>query len=257
MHIDAICQLAIMDESPATQQVTPMETPFITLAALARDLSLSEKQVRRKLTRLIAANRLQQGVDFEKADYQSETRFIYMIEPQKFIREARLQEQALRAVGERKKAEVDSQPDNTGQPNSSQSASQAKQSGSQSASPEQPSDTPPATPPKTRDQVMVDFLKEELIEKNAELKEWRGLLPEYQTTVKQLIVAKEELARLLPPDPKNYPDRSPLAKTDDETEGQQKGSSEEGTEAAELEELKPPPVLNPEAEPNKVSQIEQ
>ena len=93
-----------------------METPFITLAALARDLSLSEKQVRRKLTRLITANRLQAGVDYEKADYQGETRFIYMIEPQKFIREARLQEQALKTVGDRKNAEVDSQPDNTGQP---------------------------------------------------------------------------------------------------------------------------------------------
>ena len=48
IHIDVPCGRVIIKKSPATPAGTSMETPFITLAALARDLSLSEKHKKRR-----------------------------------------------------------------------------------------------------------------------------------------------------------------------------------------------------------------
>ena len=96
---------------------------------------------------------------------------------------------------------------------------------------------------------MIEFLKNELIEKNKELKEWRGLLPEYKAKVNRLIEVETYLASLPAPDPKNYP--PPPKKTEEalpeETVEEEEGGSEELNQ----------PTFLPEDEPEKLSQIEQ
>ena len=45
----------------------------------------------------------------------------------------------------------------------------------------------------------IEWLRKQVDDKETELKEWRGLLSQYQNTVKQLIEAERKLRRLPPP----------------------------------------------------------
>ena len=46
--------------------------------------------------------------------------------------------------------------------------------------------------------MTLPWLRKQIDDKEAELKEWRGLLPDYQKAVNQLIAAERELRRLGP-----------------------------------------------------------
>jgi len=168
-----------------------MENTFITLASLARDLDLPEKKVRRQLKRLINTGKFQRDVHYDLADYQDEYHFTYLVDPQSFIREARLEDQAKSALADRTRQQPATQT-------ATRLGSSGEQNGSPIGTPRQPSGSPSGThvgttprpnDQKSKEQHLIDFLMGELKEKNQELKEWRGLLPDYQEKVTELISA--------------------------------------------------------------------
>jgi len=175
---------------------------FVTLPQIARDLNTTERRIRRRLRRLITAGKLVDGQDFSREDYQDEFHFTYMIDPQRFVREAKLQTEAEDALRERTQLPPKDDPVATrGEQNGSEQVPSGQQSDSQMASQLVPPDSglvSKEVPTANKDDKILDFLMNELVEKNKELEQWRGLLPEYQKTVEQLIEAEKELRRLGP-----------------------------------------------------------
>ena len=196
---------------------------FVTLPQLARELNIPERRIRHRFRRLVAAGKLIQEEDFTKQEFQDQYHFTYMIHPQHFIREAKLENEAAAALRERS----NQLPPGTNPANSSQQVDNnvdptPQPPGNQTANHQLPSASKIATKEDAPD--LVTWLRTQIDEKNEELKEWRGLLPDYQKTVTQLLAAREELRRL-GPGPEQSQDHRPdseIIEVDEPTGEQEK-----------------------------------
>ena len=172
---------------------------FVTLPQLARDLNIPERRVRHRFRRLVAAGKLVEGKDFNKEEFQDEFHFTYMIHPQHFIQEAKFQKEAEDALRDR----TDLLPPgtnigNNSQPTDNKMGATLQPSGGHVDNQQLPSASDLGTKQNEDDVAMVAWLRKQIDDKEAELKEWRGLLPDYQKAVNQLIAAERELRRLGP-----------------------------------------------------------
>ena len=197
----------------------------ITLHQLSTSLDIPERRLRHKLRRLAKAGKLREEEDFTKEQYQDQFHFTYMVDPLRFVQEAKLEQHMQGANKARKNLQPDSSDTNEGGTNIASNeerdrtkfANSGQQAGSESASRQVPPDNNfasneplSATTEDPRAQL-VDFLIDQvkfqngqLERKDEELQGYRTLGESYKKVVLELMQAKDEL-RSLGPGTKDQP----------------------------------------------------
>ena len=202
-----------------------MDDDKVTLHQLSRDLDYPERRLRHKFKRLVTAGKLKEGEDFNRDNYQNEFNFQYLINPMRFLREAKLEQRAQEVLSKQNNSSHSgNQSDMAPQQSGNQSANDSQPSGTDVDSSSVPSSNQLATEKievgsqNTKDEVIellknqvesqkeiITFQKDQLQTKDTQIGSYKDYLNEQgefdRKMFEQLVAAKDELRALAPGKP--------------------------------------------------------